>query len=197
MNQYVKDTLITYHSKSHIIKAVKYEEGMEDDWAIRIDGYGYVQKIFKSKKKADKYIKNHKDDGMEYFDPVPVFINEISEHDYEESYVEEYGYSMDVIRHKGKLYAYDEFYPYGSECYIIVEDGSTSCFPRYEYGEDFLKKYEKGDIKMEIPDIKAEEDIQHKFRQQLISTNELDSDTIETVMQTFDEVAARYVFTRK
>lgn len=48
-----------------------------------------------------------------------------------------------------------------------------------------------------LPDIKAEEDIEHKFRQQLISTNALDSDTIEKVMQTFDEIAARYIFTRK
>lgn len=48
-----------------------------------------------------------------------------------------------------------------------------------------------------LSDIKTEEDIKHKFRQQLISTNAFDSDTIDMVIQTFNEVAARYIFTRK
>ena len=147
MNQCVTDVLETYRSKPHTVKAVKYEEGMEDGWVIQIDGNGYVQKIFKSKKKADKYIKKHKEDGMEYFDPMPVFINEISEDYYESLYDEIYGYSVYVIKHKGKIYEFDEIITDNEEgLYLIVEEENPLWFPEFQYGEDFLKKYEKGNI---------------------------------------------------
>ena len=142
MNQYVKDALVTYHSKPHTIKAVKYEEGMEDGWVIQIDGHGYVQKIFKSKKKANKYIKKHSDENVIFGVPIPVFANEITESWYEASC--DYGYAIDVIRHNGKLYQYEEIVVCDEDTWLILEpDDESLC---YEFNENFLDKYEKGDI---------------------------------------------------
>lgn len=68
MKQFIVDQMKEYQRKKEIVKAVKYEEGMEDGWLIKILDISemdeYVDKVFYSKEEADNFIET--DDFNKY-----------------------------------------------------------------------------------------------------------------------------------
>ena len=130
MKQIVIDQMKEYQRKKEIVKAIKYQEGMEDGWLAECEEYRddcetprkYTSDIFfNTKSEAEKY------NGC--VNVVPVFLTEVSKEDYEDNFF--------AIRHDGKYYTYDTV---NDDCWIILhESGDIST----EYDtEDFNEKYE-------------------------------------------------------
>ena len=81
-----------YQHRKTTVKAVKYQEGMEDAWIVeyesRTGDFQMVNKLFGTKEEARKYIASSTDEinksrsdfqqYAEYIDFIPVILHEIS-----------------------------------------------------------------------------------------------------------------------
>lgn len=86
MKQFVIDQMKEYQHRKTTIKAVKYQEGMEDGWIILLlnmpEGEDYVNKVFTTKFDAENYITSplftREHNGKEY-KIVPVMLYVLSD----------------------------------------------------------------------------------------------------------------------
>lgn len=103
-----------YQHRKEIVKAVKYQEGMEDAWVVEYETYNendsgtgrnIANKIFMSKDEARKYMCSPTDESImrnfcKYTNAIPVLLHEISE--------DEYDYGCFVIATENGYYEYEE-----------------------------------------------------------------------------------------
>lgn len=99
LKQSVIDQMKEYQYRQTMIKAVKYQEGMEDAWIVQYERYiedntgttiHAVDKVFKSKDEARKYTASPTDetirsDFCQYRDIIPVLLHEILKDEYEDA----------------------------------------------------------------------------------------------------------------
>ncbi len=124
MKQFVIDQMKEYQHRRTTIKAVKYQEGMEDAWCV---GHRvlYGDRIFISKEEAIINMVNNR-----YSVIFPVLINEISKDYYEKIK------PPHTVEHCGKYYKFTEIKE-GMWLYID-ENGYKNVLPEGE----FFEKYE-------------------------------------------------------
>lgn len=124
----VIDQMKEYKRRNNI-KAIKYEEGMEDGWICRYtdDAGQEANKIFDTREEAQAY--RYSLENIENVKMIPVMLNEIDG----ETYSEEYDFQ---IYHNGKYYDIDELkngdWIYIEDNYVFVEEDSRCFFGRYE-----------------------------------------------------------------
>lgn len=142
MKQSVIDQMKEYQHRRTTVKAVKYQEGMEDAWMVEYREYiedsegtsnNRVDKLFWTKELAEEYMKqehpedNHRGLFCEYTEVIPVLLREISK--------DEYGCFS--ITQDGKYYDYEEL---TNDSWIVINENG------YIYGEYdtkmFFEEYE-------------------------------------------------------
>lgn len=146
MKQSVIDQMKEYKHRNNI-KAIKYEEGMEDAWLCRAisDNECETDKIFESKESAYKFQQS----SVHPVEIIPVMLNEIDG----ESYVDEYDFQ---IYHNGKYYEFEEV---RDGNWIYIENGHVFVEEDSEY---FLENYEPC-INTEMASIKYDKIINQVF----------------------------------
>ena len=143
MKQSVVNQMKDYQSKHRFVRAVQYQEGMEDAWMIEYREYiednegtsnNRVDKLFWTKESAEEYMKHeHPEDNYrglfcEYTEVIPVLLREISEDEYENGCF--------TITQDGKYYNYEEL---TNDSWIVINENG------YIYGEcdtEFFEEYE-------------------------------------------------------
>lgn len=130
MKQFVIDQMKEYQRKKEIVKAIKYQEGMEDGWMVEYPEYRddceipimmREDKLFRTKSEAENYIEGA--------NPIPVILTEISEEDYQDTCF--------TLENDGKYYMYEEV----GEGYWIILDENGYISTAYDT-EDFFDEYE-------------------------------------------------------
>lgn len=136
MKQFIINQMKEYQRKKEIVKAVKYEEGMEDGWMVMILDISemdeYVDKVFYSKEEAENFIET--DDFNQYKHGcdevmttiVPVMLTAISDEMVE--------YSLNIVIIDDTTYEFEEI---GDDMWIVMdEDGDIMTV------SDFFDDYE-------------------------------------------------------
>lgn len=133
MKQFVIDQMKEYQHRRTTVKAVKYQEGMEDAWMVEYrehiednDGTSNnrADKLFWTKELAEEYMEHeHPEDNhgglfCEYTEVIPVLLREIPEDEYE--------YSCFSVAQDGKYYDYEEL---TNDSWIVINENG------YVYGE--------------------------------------------------------------
>lgn len=146
MKPSVIDQMKEYKHRNNI-KAIKYEEGMEDAWLCRdiSDTECEADKIFESEESAYKFQRS----SVYPVKIIPVMLNEIDG----ESYVEGYDFQ---IWHNGKCYEFEEL---RDGNWIYIENGHVFVEEDSEY---FLENYEPC-INTEMASIKYDKIINQVF----------------------------------
>lgn len=144
MKQFVIDQMKEYQRRSITVKAVKYQEGMEDAWMVEYQAHiedndgiinDTVDKLFWTKESAEEYMKQeHPEDNprglfCEYTEVIPVLLREVSEDEYVEGCLS--------ITQDGKFYEYDTL---TDDSYIVI-DGNGYFYGDYDT-EMFFREYE-------------------------------------------------------
>lgn len=130
MKKCIIEQMKEYRHRLNIIKAVKYEEGMEDAWIAEWenDDNGTSTKLFKTKEDATNFVVNPTN-------IMPVLLRPISDEEYEN--VNEYGYGDDVISDGISYYEYEGL---TSDTWLTLYDNGILC-AHYDT-EQFLEDYE-------------------------------------------------------
>lgn len=153
MKQFVIDQMKEYQHRKEIIKAVKYQEGMEDAWIVEYERYtegntgttiDVVDNIFKSKKEAEKYIASPTDvtfrsDFCQYRDIIPVLLREISKNEYEE------GDGCCTVTDGISYYDYEELI---NDCWLTMDETGIvhGYYDTEQFFEDYETPVEKSDV---------------------------------------------------
>lgn len=99
MKQIVLDQMKEYQHRQNMIKAVKYQDGMEDAWLVKYETYSengkdknthVANKVFKFKEEATRYVASPTDETIksnfcQYTNIIPVLLRETSKEDYEDA----------------------------------------------------------------------------------------------------------------
>lgn len=146
MKQSVIDQMKEYKHRNNI-KAIKYEEGMEDGYTCRYtDGRECNKSIFFESEEAAYKYQQSSDYPIEI---TPVILNEIEE----DAYDNDYDFQ---IFHNGKYYDVEEL---RSGSWIYIENGHVFVEEDSEY---FLENYEPC-INTEMASIKYDKIINQVF----------------------------------
>lgn len=144
MKQFIIDQMKEYQHKKEIVKAIKYQEGMEDAWMVEYEEYiednkdttyEMVDKIFWSKESAEEYMKQeHPEDNKKglfckYTNPIPVLLREILEDEYDD-------YCF-VVAQDGK---YFEYHAMEENSWIVID--KNGYYVDYD-SEIFFETYEE------------------------------------------------------
>lgn len=144
MKQFVLDQMKEYQHRRTTVKAVKYQEGMEDAWMVEYREYieynegtsnNRVDKLFWTKESAEEYMKQeHSEDNYnglfcEYTEAIPVLLRKISEDEYEDGCF--------TITQDGKYYDYEEL---TNDSWIVINE--NGCIYEEYNTEMFFEEYE-------------------------------------------------------
>ena len=87
MNQNIINQMKRYQHKKEIVKAVKYQEGMEDGWMIllpdMLDGDDFVNRVFNSQDEAMRYTTTSAFYDYKDYDIVPVMLSILADDEVE------------------------------------------------------------------------------------------------------------------
>lgn len=87
MKQNIINQMKRYQHKKEIVKAVKYQEGMEDGWMILLpdmpDGDDFVNRVFNSKDEAMRYTTTSAFYDYKDYDIVPVMLSILADDEVE------------------------------------------------------------------------------------------------------------------
>ena len=153
MKQFVIDQMKEYQHRKTTIKAVKYQEGMEDGWVIECERYiednagtaiQVVNKVFKSKDEARKYTASPTDetirsDFCQYRDIIPVLLREISKDEYEE------GDGCCTVTDGISYFDYEELI---NDCWLTMDETGIvhGYYDTEQFFEDYETPVEKSDV---------------------------------------------------
>lgn len=153
MKQFVIDQMKEYQHKQTMIKAVKYQEGMEDAWIVeyenRTGDFEIIYRLFVSKEEARKYIAGSADEinkirsdyqeYTEYIDFIPVILHEISKEEYEESG------GCFIISDGSNYYEYEKI---EDDCWLIMDNRGIvhGYYDTEQFFEDYETPVEKSDV---------------------------------------------------
>lgn len=169
-----------YRTKQKQVKAIKYQEGMEDGWMIIFPDIsemdGYIDKLFFSKDEAEKFIGTDEFNEYEYGNQneitkiVPVLLTLLSDDEVE--------YYESVVSKDGNKYYFDAV---DEDMWIVMdEEGDIlSCY-------DFFKDYEA--VKDESAKIGYDRDIEELFLELnniRVAIDETEVATVEKLLDGF------------
>ena len=133
MKQSYIEHMKNYRTKQKQVKAVKYQEGMEDGWMIILPDLSgmddFIDRLFETKADAVAYKETtaFNEHEIEIIKIVPVMLNPICDVEIE--------YCSNLVRARGNAY---EFEVITDEMWIVInEDGDT------ELCCDFFDDYEE------------------------------------------------------
>lgn len=134
-----------YQHRKTTVKAVKYQDGMEDGWIVeyenRTGDFEIINRLFVSKEEARKYITSSTDEinkirsdfqeYTEYIDFIPVILHEISKEEYEESD------GCCTVADGSNYFEYEKI---EADCWLTMNN--RGIVHGYYDTEDFFKDYE-------------------------------------------------------
>ena len=144
MKQFVIDQMKEYQHRQTMIKAIKYQEGMEDAWLVEYETYGtccknirVVNKLFTSEDEARKYMASPtdetiKDNFCQYTKCFPVILRETFKEDFDDAN------GCYVVTDGVSYYDYDIL---TSDIWLTLGENSSELYAHYD-SEDFFERYE-------------------------------------------------------
>ena len=153
MKQFVLDQMKEYQHRKTTVKAVKYQEGMEDAWMVeyenRTGDFQMINKLFGTKEEARKYISSSTDEinkirsdfqeYTEYTDFIPVILHEISKEEYEESD------GCYTVTDGSNYYEYEKI---ETDCWLTMDNIGIvhGYYDTEQFFEDYETPVEKSDV---------------------------------------------------
>lgn len=173
MKQSVIDQMKEYKHRNNV-KAIKYEEGMEDGW-LCIDTNGEPDTFFASKESAYKFQKS----SIHHIEIIPVILNEINPVVLNKIGGE--GYEFHICYNK----KYYEFKEVQNGSWIYIENGHVFVEEDSEY---FLENYEPC-INTEMASIEYDKIINQVFiskKDKSIAIDRTEVATVEKILEALE-----------
>lgn len=192
----VIDRMKTYLYRHRYIKAMPYENGMEDGWVILLpdmpEGEDYINRVFSTESDAEKYITSPlftREHSGEEYEIVPVMLSILSDDEVENC--------IHVVPdYRGFEY---EFTQVDEESLIVVDEyGAIYTMDKDDFSELYevtLEEYETYTESKESIELKQQ--VKKNLRNSLIESGGFDADIIDKIMDVFDANAAEYDFIKK
>ena len=181
MKQLYIEHMKNYRTKQKQVKAVKYQEGMEDGWMIILPDLSgvddFIDRLFETKADAVAYKETtaFNENEIEIIKIVPVLLTEVTE--------EEIIDNNELVTIDGVHYSFDEL---TKDIWIVMEEEYD--FPLlYEYFDDYEEVGDKvGSVEAEIGFDEDIEELYLQINDVRVSLDKTEIATVEKLLTEFE-----------
>lgn len=181
MKQSYIEHMKNYRTKQKQVKAVKYQEGMEDGWMIILPDLSgvddFIDRLFETKADAVAYKETiaFNENEIEIIKIVPVLLTEVTE--------EEIIDNNELVTIDGVHYSFDEL---TKDIWIVMEEEYD--FPLlYEYFDDYEEVGDKvGSVEAEIGFDEDIEELYLQINDVRVSLDKTEIATVEKLLTEFE-----------